>query len=86
MAVDRNAEKARAPLVLADREQRAPERRAQQRRHDRDGESKKKQHEIIESAIVVQDVELGKAEIDRQAMPARQTVVAAGDACSSDRR
>ena len=79
MPVDRNAEKARAALVLADRQQGAAERRAQQRRHDPDRDGEKHQHEIIEGAVVAENVDFGEAEIDRHALPAGQPVIAAGD-------
>ena len=57
MALDRNAEEARAPLVLADRDHGAAERRAQDEAHDGDGEREAEQHEIVEGVGVRQDVD-----------------------------
>ena len=48
MQLDRDAEEARAALVLADGDHGAAERRAQQKRHDADGERKAEQDEVIE--------------------------------------
>src|ERR1700722_3668558 len=77
--VDRNAEKARTALVLADRQQRAAERRAQQERHGGCRNREGRQHEIIERLVAVEDIESGKAEIKRLAMPGADAVVAAGE-------
>ena len=58
-----------ATLVFADRQQRAPERRAQNERHDADPGGEKRQRHIVERFVVVEDVERGKAEMQRFAMP-----------------
>ena len=50
----------------------------EQRRHRADADREDRQSEIIERLVVAVDVELSEAEIDRQAMPAGQPVVAAG--------
>src|SRR6185437_2137379 len=78
MPLDRNAEKARATLVLADRDHGAAEGRAQDEAHRADRERKAEQHEVVEGEVVVEDVELEEAEIERLAMEAAQAVVAAG--------
>src|SRR6266403_263885 len=73
-----NAEKARASLVLADRDHGAAERRAQDESHGADHEGKAEQHEEIEVVGVGENVELEEAEIERLARKAAQAVVAAG--------
>src|ERR1700755_1859265 len=77
MALDGNAEEARTPLVLADGNERVPERRAQNEGHDADDDGEADQHEIVERDVVVQQVDLEGAEIERLAREAAQTVVAA---------
>jgi hypothetical protein len=79
MWLDRHAEEARAPLVLANGGQRAPERRIDQLRHRGDADREHRQGEIVERLVVAENVERREAEIDRQAVPAGQAVVAAGD-------
>ena len=77
--VDRNAEKPRASLVFADRQQGATKGRAQQRRHDGDRYGERDQDQIIEGLVVAEDVDGGKSQIDRHAVPAGEPVIAAGD-------
>src|ERR1700730_3640262 len=85
MLVDRNAEEAGATLVLAYRQQRAAERRAQQERHEGDRGGKYRQHEVVERLFAVEDIEGGKAEMDRLALPGAQAVVTAGDRAPLER-
>ena len=61
MALDRNAQKARAALILADRQESPSEWRAQQKAHqpDRDGEDC--QQEIIESRAALANIERERA-------------------------
>ncbi len=79
LALHRDAEKARAALILTDRNHRAAERRAQDEAHDADGEGEADQHEIVERVGVGENVDLEGAEIQRLAREAAQPVVAAGD-------
>ena len=79
MTIDRNAEEARAPLVLADRQQRAAERRAQQERHDANCNGEDREGEVIERLVVVENIERGKAEMQRLTVPGRQAIVTAGE-------
>ena len=58
VTLDRNAEKAGAALVLADRDHGAAERRAQNESHRADSEREAEQHEIIEIVGVRQDIDL----------------------------
>ncbi len=57
MPLDRNAEEARTALVLADRQQGAAERRAQQQAHQADGDGEDDQDEVVEQDGVVLDVD-----------------------------
>src|SRR6185437_1938577 len=43
------------------------------------GDNEEEQHEIVERLLVMQDVELEEAEIDRLPAPARKPVIAACD-------
>jgi len=76
--IDGNTEKARPPLVLADREQCAAKGRSQQRRHDCDRHRERGQNQIIEGLVIAEDVDGGKTQIDRHAVPAGEPVIAAG--------
>ncbi len=85
MPIDGNAEKARTPLIFADRDHGAPERGAQDETHHTDRQRKAKQHEVVERVGVRQDVDPGDAEIERLARKAAQPVVAAGDGAPLER-
>src|SRR6516164_6142327 len=85
VALDRDAEKARTPLILADCDHGAPERRAQNESHGADREREAEQHEVIEGIAVRQDVDREQAEVERLAREAAQTVVAAGDRAPLER-
>ncbi len=78
MQLDGDAEEAGAALVLADRDQGVPERRVQQERHGGDGEREAGENEKIERSGIAENVDRGKAEMERLAREATQPVVAAG--------
>ena len=57
MALDRNAQKACATLILADRQESPSERRAQQKAHQSDRDGKDRQQEIIERGAALANIE-----------------------------
>ena len=79
MPLDRNAEEARAALVLADRHQGAAERRAQHEPHQANGGGEDRQQKEIEPGLALGDIEREPAEADRLAMKIAQAVEAAGE-------
>src|SRR5581483_9643587 len=79
MFFDRNAEKASAAFVLADGEQGAAERRAQQETHQGDGDGEHRERKIVKCRFALGDIERQRAEADRFAMEIAQSVEAAGE-------
>src|SRR6516165_2927489 len=80
VALDRNAEKSRPPLVLADRKQRAAEWRSQQKTHQADRGGEDRQQEIIEGRTAFGNVQNEWGNSDCLAMEVAQAVKPAGDA------
>ena len=75
---DRHPEEACAALVFSDREQCAPEWRAQQQAHCRRRQSEHREDEVVEQYGLVQNVGGPHAQIQRLALEAAQPVVTAG--------
>src|SRR5437868_2387533 len=80
MVLDRDAQKARATFILADRQEGPSERRAQQKAHQPDRDGKDRQQEIIERAATLANIERERAKSDRFAMKIAQTVETTGHA------
>src|SRR3546814_3291656 len=84
MALYRNAQKARTPLVFAYRQQGSPKRRTQDQCHDADRDREYQQHQVVISFGVTQYVDLRKTQVYGQTRQAGQSVIARSEEHTSE--